>query len=280
MTFITLNLIRDSLEEDRVIAYKATSMSMDLLISWSQDIVSVLERSTKGGVCRILYDLSHPGVSMQFLVLTNREVYKPGFTHLGFTKVQQILERNPQFSIKLAIVLSPTGSGELASKYVKSADHPGIKHKLFFNRERALEWLTTHENSTHEATNPTKQIGEDHPHRILTHNAEETPQTFNERREIALLVDDSLETLHLEADLSVTLGRATLSLEGYGTRANTVSRKHARLYIDNDYLYITDLNSTNGTYINGERLEPMKPYLLKRDDHLNLGALSVQVIFR
>jgi hypothetical protein len=281
MTYITLNLTRESLAEDTVIRYKPLSMSMDMLISWGQDLVEVLNRSPKGEICRILYDLSHPGVSMQFLVLTNRDVFKPGFTDLGFRRVQQILDKNPQFNIKLAVVLSNKGTGELASKYVKSFDHPAISHKLFFDHDKALEWLTAMPMTLQEVTNPTRQIDQERLQAVSsTHTPETAPHPFADRAEVALLVDESIEYLRLDGELTAVLGRSSLNLEAYGTKANTVSRKHAMLQVAGGYLYVIDLNSTNGTFINGQQLEPMKPYLLNRNDQLHIGALNMQVIFR
>jgi hypothetical protein len=48
----------------------------------------------------------------------------------------------------------------------------------------------------------------------------------------------------------------------------TVSRKHAVLIIDSESrsVSIQDLGSTNGTYINGERLDPAKTYKLNPGD--------------
>lgn len=280
MTYITLNLSRDSVNDGSIIVYKPTSMSMDLLISWSQDIVEVLEKSAPDGLCCMLYDLSHPGVSMQFLVLTNRDVYKPGFTHLGFARVEQILEKHPQFTIKLAIVLSNKGTGELASRYVRDFEHPSIQSKLFFDREKALGWLVAIPLAANVASSPTRQLDLNLSRSILSSHSGDASQPFLDRKEIAVLVDDSLEYLALDEDLSTIMGRNSLHLETYGAKANTVSRQHARLHIEDSALYITDLGSTNGTYVNGELLEPLKPHRLKRDDHLNLGAISMQVVFR
>lgn len=58
-----------------------------------------------------------------------------------------------------------------------------------------------------------------------------------------------------------------------------VSRKHARLVLQNDSLHIVDLNSTNGTHINGLRLPPYQGYALSEGDELILGRLKVIVNF-
>jgi hypothetical protein len=48
-----------------------------------------------------------------------------------------------------------------------------------------------------------------------------------------------------------------------------ISRRHARLYRGSDGVWLEDLGSTNGTYINGDRLTV--PYRLRDGDEVQLG---------
>ena len=57
-----------------------------------------------------------------------------------------------------------------------------------------------------------------------------------------------------------------------------ISRRHAELRLDPDGLLITDLNSTNGTFVNGERLGADRPYLLRNGAEINIGPFSIVVI--
>ena len=59
-----------------------------------------------------------------------------------------------------------------------------------------------------------------------------------------------------------------------------VSRLHAQLELKDNKLYITDLNSTNGTYVNAVRIEPHQASVLHKGDDVILGRLAVQVLFR
>lgn len=59
----------------------------------------------------------------------------------------------------------------------------------------------------------------------------------------------------------------------------TISRRHARIAPEKDYVVIEDLGSVNGTYLNGQRLAPFLPELLVAGDTLQLGKLLIRVEF-
>ena len=54
-----------------------------------------------------------------------------------------------------------------------------------------------------------------------------------------------------------------------------VSRRHAALVNHEDAICILDLDSVNGTFLNGERLQPDKPYPLYQETELRLGSLNL-----
>jgi hypothetical protein len=51
-----------------------------------------------------------------------------------------------------------------------------------------------------------------------------------------------------------------------------ISRKHALLEREDDFVWITDLHSRNGTYVNKERLTADERLALKRLDRISFGA--------
>jgi pSer/pThr/pTyr-binding forkhead associated (FHA) protein len=57
-----------------------------------------------------------------------------------------------------------------------------------------------------------------------------------------------------------------------GPHLDRMSERHARLIKDGNAIYIEDLRSKNGTYINGNRLDSGNRYLLKSGDRLILGG--------
>ncbi len=52
-----------------------------------------------------------------------------------------------------------------------------------------------------------------------------------------------------------------------------VSRRHAVIVRYQEQPHILDLNSINGTFLNGKRLKPDNPYMLTSGDQLGLGDL-------
>jgi pSer/pThr/pTyr-binding forkhead associated (FHA) protein len=56
-----------------------------------------------------------------------------------------------------------------------------------------------------------------------------------------------------------------------------VSRRHVRISRRDDQVFIEDLNSLNGTFLNATRLVPELPYPLKGGDQVQLGKLVLTV---
>ncbi len=52
----------------------------------------------------------------------------------------------------------------------------------------------------------------------------------------------------------------------------TVSRRHARIYFENNHYYIEDLGSRNHTYVNDERIKRAR---LRGQDHIRIGFTSI-----
>jgi hypothetical protein len=59
-----------------------------------------------------------------------------------------------------------------------------------------------------------------------------------------------------------------------------VSREHAAIFGRGSVIMVEDLGSTNGTLLNGERLDPYMPELLQHGDQLQLGQLLIEVRLR
>jgi pSer/pThr/pTyr-binding forkhead associated (FHA) protein len=117
--------------------------------------------------------------------------------------------------------------------------------------------------------------------------AKETDSTLP-HTEVTLLVRGIPEHVIVSDEKSVIMGRMDMGNKGlqpdldlnpYGATMRGVSRVHARLFRQEKHLYITDLHSTNGTYIAGKRLEPDVPTRLSNGVEVLLGSLLIQVVF-
>jgi len=66
-----------------------------------------------------------------------------------------------------------------------------------------------------------------------------------------------------------------IDLTDHGGDEGGVSRRHARIVIQGAQVLIEDLNSTNYTYVNRQRLVPGQPHPLKDGDEIRLGRLKL-----
>jgi len=64
-----------------------------------------------------------------------------------------------------------------------------------------------------------------------------------------------------------------IDLSLYGGGSAGVSRQHARLLRADDGWAIEDLRSTNGTFVNDQRVPPAQPTPLRNGDSVRCGQL-------
>ncbi len=84
--------------------------------------------------------------------------------------------------------------------------------------------------------------------------------------------DGRIQTFNLEGD-TVSIGRApgnTIALE-----TDTISRYHCSITHQNGDVHITDLDSANGTYIDGTQLHSNDPFLLATVEEIQIGHLRL-----
>ena len=104
---------------------------------------------------------------------------------------------------------------------------------------------------------------------------------------LILHIRDIVEPILLNSDKPITLGRADVSstyqpdldLNPFGAIEKGVSRIHARIYRTDETLSIVDLGSSNGTHLNGQRLTPDQPRVLRDGDEIRLAKLVAHIYF-
>jgi hypothetical protein len=62
-----------------------------------------------------------------------------------------------------------------------------------------------------------------------------------------------------------------------GALEKGVSRRHAKITRKGTELYLEDLGSVNGTFLNGKRLTPYLPHVLNNKDELRLGKITMRI---
>lgn len=111
---------------------------------------------------------------------------------------------------------------------------------------------------------------------------------LDEGASMGLRVIAAGEVISLHGRSSFTLGHAIegqsvlpdVDLGKYGADTHGVSRLHAELSRDGSNIMIADLDSSNGTLVNGLFLEPNTPLRLHHGDVLKLGTLKLQILIR
>jgi pSer/pThr/pTyr-binding forkhead associated (FHA) protein len=68
-----------------------------------------------------------------------------------------------------------------------------------------------------------------------------------------------------------------VDLANYGARDKGVSRRHAAFIRFHGQLYIIDLNSVNGTFLNGARILSDNPHPIGAGDEVRFGTLSLKL---
>jgi len=104
---------------------------------------------------------------------------------------------------------------------------------------------------------------------------------------ISLHLVESGQILPLADRNEFSLGRVAegqpimpdIDLTPYKAYENGVSRLHAILKLVNEQVTILDLGSSNGTYVNGNRLVPSVERPLDHGDMILLGKLKIQILF-
>ncbi len=131
---------------------------------------------------------------------------------------------------------------------------------------------------------------------VSTHRIEETeivppsrPQQTGdaiatEEKPITLEIDGTVLNLSIHETLIV--GRRVVGedppdvdLTPFRAEEQGVSRRHLRLSRRSSLIYITDLHSTNCTYLNGRKLIPDGDRLIRSGDEIRLGRLKIKVRF-
>jgi len=111
-------------------------------------------------------------------------------------------------------------------------------------------------------------------------------EKFGDDVQFSLFLVDHDHVFKLGGKEEYTLGRVTegqavlpdVDLSSYEAYAQGVSRQHATMKILHNQIVVIDLNSSNGTRVNGQKIIPHVEYPVREGDIVALGKLRLQVI--
>ena len=141
--------------------------------------------------------------------------------------------------------------------------------------------LVTQNIATNQIAEPAIQKGQRPP-------SPQPPPPTTLNTWITLHLMDTGQVLPLSDRSEFTLGRISegqpimpdIDLSPYQAYANGVSRLHAVIKRMGNRVFMMDLGSANGTYINGKRLNPSVEQTLNNGDIVSLGKLKMQVLLK
>ena len=105
---------------------------------------------------------------------------------------------------------------------------------------------------------------------------------------VTLHLLDTGQVLPLSERNEFTLGRISdgqpimpdIDLSPYQAYARGVSRLHAVLKREASRVFLMDLGSSNGTFVNGKRLSPNVDHAVANGDVIALGKLKIQILLK
>jgi hypothetical protein len=132
----------------------------------------------------------------------------------------------------------------------------------------------------------TRELGADQAEEIVPHW---TPALFDGQTRLLLHIaeSDAGISVDIRQTGTIILGRRDpdtglvpeVDLMPFNGLELGVSRQHAQITLAQDTLRLHDLGSTNATYLNGQRLTPHEPRILRDGDEIRLGRLKLRAVF-
>jgi hypothetical protein len=111
---------------------------------------------------------------------------------------------------------------------------------------------------------------------------------FDKDATVIMHIRDASDPITFHPGGQTVLGRSDntspqqpdLDLTPFGALEKGVSRIHAAICRNDDTLTLVDKGSANGTHLNGQRLVPDQPRVLRDGDEIRLGKLIAHIYFK
>ncbi|SFS06293.1 DUF6382 domain-containing protein [Anaeromicropila populeti] len=109
---------------------------------------------------------------------------------------------------------------------------------------------------------------------VLANFQQENMESNREEKRIVLIPLNNVLEQEIEIKMLPCIIGKSAKDATYIISRNTVSNSHLRIYIENKKLFLEDLNSTNGTYLNNIKLEAGKEYELNIGDTIGIAQYT------
>jgi len=115
-----------------------------------------------------------------------------------------------------------------------------------------------------------------------------SPTFFGPNSTLVLWVQGNKKPLEAYPRTQLVIGRTSVmsgkpvnvDLTGYNAEELGVSRNHAQLRCQDNMLYLSDLKTANGTYVNELRLYPNEARVLRSGDEIRFGKMIIKITFK
>lgn len=153
---LTAGLTREWFYNRQVVLYKLTAVSQQIVDLWTNVVQESLQIWDKNVPYRVVHDLSHPGVSLQYAALVNFDMMNIGVTLEGRIWSERLFDAHPQWSGRVAVNFNLSLSGQTNRTLMTylNRDHPAIRYKSFYNRSKCIKWLMGDSTETNEIPRP------------------------------------------------------------------------------------------------------------------------------
>lgn len=132
---------------NQIVEYKLTAVTSTSLNDWSDYVVASLETWSKDKPYLVIHDISQSGLGLLFSSAVGNDIFNVGILPSAHEKIQSIAKANPDWQLRLGLVVSASLSGRLARVlFQKNNPQNQIQFKAFFYRDPALEWLIESSN--------------------------------------------------------------------------------------------------------------------------------------
>lgn len=128
----------------QIMVYRLSAVRPHTLDLWADYISQSLTTWNTNKPYLVLFDLSNPGIALQYATLVNFNFQNIGITQEGGIQAKAIVNARPDLNVHVAMCFNLTMSGRVGKLFsMKDFEdiHPRITYKSFYTCTKGLFWL-------------------------------------------------------------------------------------------------------------------------------------------